>query len=365
MIYFDNASTTKTDAEVREIMLEALENSWANPSSLHKLGFELEKKVKKARLTISNKLGVSAENLYFTPSATIANNAVFNSCLRGKKGNIVISEIEHASIAKQAFDCIEVRRVRVDGHGFIDFEDFKSKIDSDTILVSIMNVNNELGTVNKISELAKIAKSINNKVLFHSDGVQAFKKVNIDLKDVDFYTIASHKINGPKGIAGLFIRKPENFYPLYFGGGQEKNIFSSTENVPAILGFAKASELDNNFDEIGKINAYLRREIGAIEDSLINSPEDASPYILNVCFKNIGAEILLHYLEMDDIYISTGSACSKNQKSSVLNAIGLGEDYSGGCIRISMDRNSSFEEGEKFMEKLREKIEIIRGILNR
>lgn len=364
MIYFDNAATTKMADEVKQVMINAFENIWANPSSLHRLGFETEKKIKEAREVISSKLNINSKNLFFVPSGTIANNAVIKSL--DKKGkNIVISEVEHASMfyASQEIEN-EIRYVKVDKFGFIDEEDLLNKVDENTVLVSILHVNNELGTINDINRLANLVKCKNKNTLFHSDGVQAFKKIDLSLSNVDFYTISSHKINGPKGIAAVYIKDIKSFNSLYQGGGQENNLFSGTENIQAILGFAEASKLENNYKEIKEINKFLREELGKIDNSIIISPNDkVSPYILNICFSGIGAEILLHYLEMDEIYISTGSACSKDKGSRVIKSIDLSKEYSEGCIRISLSRSSTIQEAEVFVEKVKEKVEIIRGIL--
>ncbi|MFM1538603.1 cysteine desulfurase family protein [Helcococcus bovis] len=364
MIYFDNASTTKMDEIVKNVVDEAYEKYWANPSSLHSLGFNVEKEIKNSRESIAKKLNINSKNLFFVPSGTIANNSVINS-VKMKDKNIVISSIEHACIFNSAKNSgMEVRIVQTDEFGFVNEDDLISKIDENTLLVSIIHVNNELGTINDINKLAEISKNENPKVLFHSDGVQAFNKIDVDLRNIDFYTISSHKINGPKGIAALYIKNVKTFNSLYFGGGQEADLFSGTENVQGIIGFAKAAQLDNNFVEISNINKYLRKEISGMSGVVINSPvENASPYILNVCFEKIGAEILLHYLEMDDIYISTGSACSKDKGSRVLESINVDKKYKEGCIRISLSKNSTMDEAVEFVKKLNEKVEIIRGIL--
>lgn len=364
MIYFDNASTSKVDDTIVEKLIESYSKNWANPSSLHRLGFESEKTVNWSRKVIADKLRVKEKNIFFVPSGTIANNAVLNSFdIEGK--NILVSETEHSSIYYSSLNKkAQVRYVKVDEFGFIDGQDMVKKIDENTVLISFIHVNNELGSINKINDLATIAKEKNPLLKFHSDGIQAFNKVDVSLNNIDFYTISGHKINGPKGAAGLYIKDPATFNNLYYGGKQESSVFSGTENVQAILGFGLASQLDNNYHDIKEINLYLRQEIEKIKDSKIISPDqDYSPFILNVCFKGIGAEILLHYLEMDEIFISTGSACNKGEKSRVLEAIGLDKYYNEGCIRISLSRNSTMGEAKIFIEKLREKLEIIRGII--
>lgn len=365
MIYFDNASTTKMDESVIEIMNKSFEDDFANPSSLHSLGFSVEKMIRDARLKFAKFFKVKADQIFFSPSASIANNTVLMSLI-DKNKKILVSEVEHSSIINLLKNNPDANYdfIKVNEYSFVDEEDLLSKVDDETALVSIMHVQNELGSINNINRLARLCKEKNPKVLFHSDGVQALNKIEIDLKDVDFYTIAGHKINGPKGIGVLFVRNKNNIHPLYFGGGQESGLFSGTENTYAIMGFAKALELNNNYEEIKKVNDYLRKGLEKIEGIRIISPVDyASPYILNFCIEGIGAEILLHYLEMDEVYISTGSACSKGAESRVLKAIGLDGEAVKGCIRISFDRNSSLEEGSIFLEKLEEKINLIRRII--
>lgn len=364
MIYFDNASTTKIDKSALDTMNEAYEISWANPSSLHRLGFDSEKRIKSARKTIASKLKVSENSIYFSPNATIANNTVLKKYdIKGK--NIIVSVIEHSSISNLVVNLeVEVRFVKVDKWGFVNQKDIVDLIDENTILVSIIHVNNEIGSINDINNLAKIVKEKNPKIKFHSDGVQAFKKIEVSLDNIDYYTISSHKIHGPKGVGALFVRNSNEISPIYIGGGQEKGIFSGTENIPAIIGFEKACELDNNYDKVSEINGYLRSEISKIDGSIILSPvENSSPFILNICIERIGAEILLHYLEMEDIYISTGSACNKKEKSKVLEALNLPSGFTDGCIRISLSKDNTIEEAQIFIEKLHEKIETIRRII--
>lgn len=368
MIYFDNASTTKMDRSAIEVMNKSFSQYFTNPSSLHSLGFEVEKKIRKSRESFAKFLNIKPEQVYFTPSGTLSNNAVIQSAIKNNpKGNIIIGAIEHASLINLYKNIdYDIRVCPVDEWGYTDEKKLVELIDENTCLVSIIHVSNELGVINDINTLSKICKEKNPNLSFHSDGVQAFKKIDINLAGVDYYTFSSHKINGPKGIAGLYIKNPKTFNPLYFGGGQEKGLFSGTENTYAIFAFEKALELDNNFDKVLELNQYLRRELAKIEGTkILSSEKNVSPYILNVCFEGIGAEILLHYLEMDQVYISTGSACSKGVKSKVLHELGLKDKDIDGCVRLSFDRNSSLEEGQKFIEILKNRLDMIRGILNR
>lgn len=367
MIYFDNAATTRMADEVIDEMNRSFLEDYANPSSLHSLGFGVEKKIKEARKKIAGRLGVADKDLFFAPSATLANNFVLNSFLQDGK-NIIISEGEHSSIRNFARnrEGYDIRFARLDKEGFVDKDHLLSLVDDNTVLVSIIHVQNELGSINDIGDLARAVKERNEGIFFHSDGVQAFNKIDIDLANVDAYTISAHKINGPKGLAALYMKEARRAKALYFGGGQEADIFPGTENTYSIRGLSKAIDLDNNYSDIYDLNKYIRDQVSKIRGVKIVSPEKSySPYILNISIEGIGAEILLHYLEMDQVYISTGSACSKGAESQVLKAIGLSEEEIKGCIRISFDRSSNMEEARRFVELLKGKVEIIRNIIGR
>lgn len=367
MIYFDNAATTKMAEEVINEMNKAFTEAFANPSSLHRQGFEVEKKIKEARKKLARKLGVSDKDLYFAPSATLANNFVINSFLQEGK-NIVISAGEHSSIknlAREKKD-FDIRLAAIDEFGFVDKSHLLSLVDDNTVLVSLIHVQNETGSINDINDLARSVKGKNRQVFFHSDGVQAFNKIEIDLSNIDGYTISGHKINGPKGIAALYMKNARKAKSLYYGGGQEFDVFPGTENTYSILGLAKAVDLDPKYEEIYAINMYMRGELSKVEGvRLVSPPYNFSPYILSVCISNIGAEILLHYLEMEEAYISTGSACSKGAESPVLKGIGVSEEEIKGCIRISFDRNSTMAQAEEFIKLLKEKVTVIRDIIGR
>lgn len=363
MIYLDNASTTKMAKTVMQAMIDSFDESFANPSSLHQLGFESEKMIRRTRQLLAKRLDIKANQIFFVPSGTIANNAVIQQHL--KKGeDILISELEHASIDSLQLKYPEqIKKIKVNKFGFVDLDDLKKKITAKTGLVSIIHVQNELASIQDIQGLAQEVKRINPKIKFHSDGVQAFDKIDISLELIDYYTISAHKINGPKGIAALYIREPKQFEAFYQGGGQEAGLFSGTENTYAIAGFESALTLKKN-KEIKKLNSFIREELGKIEGVHILSPlENASPYILSVGIEGIGAEILLHFLEMEDIYISTGSACAKGQESRVLKAIGIDDKLIEGAIRLSFDRYTNQDELEKFIDILKNKVEIIRGMI--
>ena len=380
MIYLDNCATTKPRKEVIDLMCQALENDFANPSSLHTFGQSVENKVDKAREALSNLLNINSDNLYFTSGGTESNNIALNGFINKNKhlGNeIITTPIEHSSVIeklksyeKQGFKIITCK---VDKNGNIDLDDLYSKINENTILISLIHVNNELGTIAPVKEIIKKAKSINKNILVHVDGVQSCGKISVDLKDIncDSYSMSGHKIYGPKGIGALYLKEGLVIDSLTKGGGQEKNLRSGTENVPAIIGLGKAAELmDKNFakeqEHSKMIKEYLKEKISQnIDDFIINTPENSSNYVLSISFKSIRGEVLLHYLEQDEIYISTASACSSNgtDKNRVLDAINIDKAYEDGTIRICTSYETSKDDIDKFVEKLKIYVEEIRSIM--
>lgn len=380
MIYLDNCATTKPRKEVIDLMCKALEEDFANPSSLHTFGQSVENKVDKAREALSNLLNINSDNLYFTSGGTESNNIALNGFINKNKhlGNeIITTPIEHSSVIeklksyeKQAFKIITCK---VDKNGNIDLDDLYSKINENTILISLIHVNNELGTIAPVKEIIKKAKSINKNILIHVDGVQSCGKISVDLKDIncDSYSMSGHKIYGPKGIGALYLKEGLVIDSLTKGGGQEKNLRSGTENVPAIIGLGKAAELmGKNFakeqEHSKMIKEYLKEKISQnIDDFIINTPENSSNYVLSISFKSIRGEVLLHYLEQDEIYISTASACSSNgtDKNRVLDAINIDKAYEDGTIRICTSYETSKDDIDKFVEKLKIYVEEIRSIM--
>ena len=380
MIYLDNCATTKPDKEVVEVMMKALTDDFANPSSLHSFGHRVEKEIDVARKNAASLIGAQAEEIYFTSGGTESNNIAVHGAIeknkrRGKK--IITSAIEHASIDDQFKHYkekgYEVVYLDVDETGAADIEKFKEVMDEDTILVSLIYVHNELGTVNRVKEIFEIAKAINKDVFCHVDGVQAVGKIPVDVKDLGCHTFSfsSHKIYGPKGMGALYKRKDVNINSLVIGGGQEKGLRSGTENVPGILGFGKACELtkrdlDKRLAHAKEIKEYLLKKLEEnLEDYKINTPEYSTDFIVSLSILDIRAEVLLHYLEGDEIYISTASACTSNgtHKSTTLEQIGLSDKYAEGTIRICTSKDTSREDIDIFVEKLIEYVDEIRKIM--
>ena len=380
MIYLDNCATTKPDREVVDIMMRALTEDFANPSSLHSFGLKVEKEIEVARKNAADLIGAQSDEIYFTSGGTESNNIAVHGAIeknkrRGKK--IITSSIEHASIDDQFKHYrelgYEVVYLDVDESGAVDIEKFKKEMNEDTILVSIIYVHNELGTINNVKEIFDIAKSVNKNVFCHVDGVQAVGKIPVNVKDIlcDTFSFSSHKIHGPKGMGGLYKKRDVKIDSLVIGGGQEKGLRSGTENVPGILGFGKACELtkrdlDKRLENAKVIKEYLLEKLDDnLEDYKINTPENATNFIVSLSILDIRAEVLLHYLEGDEIYISTASACTSNgtHKSTTLEQIGLDDKYAEGTIRICTSKDTTKEDIDIFVEKLVEYVEEIRKIM--
>lgn len=384
MIYLDNCSTTRPREEVVKIILDSMRNDFGNPSSLHRLGMKSEKKIKEAREYIAKYLNVNNSEIYFTSGGTESNNIAIQSIVskmskRGK--HIVTTKIEHPSVLnimkdyeKQGFD---ITYLDVDNLGYISLEQLKNAITKDTILVSIMHVNNEIGAIQPISKIKSIIKEVNPNVYLHVDGVQGFGKVNISLKNwgIDSYSFSGHKVYGPKGIGGLYVDKKQILSPIVFGGNQEKGLRSGTENLTGIIGFGEAVRImGENFkseaDHVLKLKNYFANKIKEeIKDMRFNTTldESSSPYILNISFKYVRGEVLLHYLEDKDIYVSTSSACSSKgtEKSHVLKAIGLGNEEIEGAIRFCFSYENTIEDMDYTVQILKESVSEIRQITMR
>lgn len=381
MIYLDNCATTKPDDEVVKVMLNYLQEDFANPSSIHSFGHKVQKKLQSARLMVSEFINADSDEVFFTSGGTESNNISINGLVNKNKRNgkkIITTSFEHSSISEvfKHLESIgyEVIYIPVDSYGNVNRDVFLNSIDKDTIVVSLIHVQNEIGTIIDVKNLIRDAKSINNKILFHVDGVQAFGKIPVDVKDIgcDTYSMSSHKIYGPKGVGAIYKRKSIEIEPLVYGGAQERNLRSGTENVPGILGFAKACELmKNDFYNRSKhaldLKTHLLERLEEFSDYRINTPKNSSNYVLSISFKNIRAEVLVHYLEQDEIYISTASACTSNgtKKSGTLASIGLSNDYMEGTIRICFAKYNSLEDIDKFVDKLKIYVDEIRSIMVR
>lgn len=382
--YLDNGATTRPSEEVINIMVKSMREYYGNPSSMHRKGVEIEKLVKKARKQVAKALGADEGEIYFTSGGTESNNIAIFGALEGnkRKGNhIITTKIEHPSVLN-VFKILEekgyeVTYLNVDKNGIIDIEEFRSSLREDTVLISIMYVNNEVGAIQPITDIVKIIKGKKNKPLLHIDAIQAFGKVkfNVNKLKVDLMTISGHKIHGPKGIGALYVKKGTKIKSIIFGGNQEQGLRSGTENVPGILGLGTAAELakknfESNANKMLELKVKLLNGIKKqIEDIKINGSEieGSAPHILNVSFEGIRGEVLLHSLEQEGIYISTGSACSSKKKafSHVLEEMGLNDDQLEGAIRFSLSYENTEEEIEYTIEKLSNTIADLRKVIGR
>jgi cysteine desulfurase len=380
-IYFDNSATTRPYDEVIEYMAWVSGNIYGNPSSLHTKGIEAEKLVKKSREIIADSLKADKNEILFTSGGTESNNLAIRGYLqanRRKGKHIITSTIEHPSVL-EVFKHLEntgykVDYIEVDKRGIVNPDAIKSKITGDTALISVIYVNNETGAIQPIEKIAEIKNSVNRDTAFHVDAVQAYGKLEVcpNKEGIDLMTLSSHKIHGPKGVGVLYVNKSIKISPILFGGGQESLLRSGTENVPGICGFGKAVEkifknIKDNRSRMQNLKSYFIEMLNHIsEEYKIITPDNSSPYILNVSFPQVKAEVLLHHLEEKGIFVSTGSACSsrKNLYSHVLSAMGLDKQYIEGAIRFSFTAENKEEEVKKTIEALNDilpRIRIKRG----
>ena len=369
MIYLDNAATTKPFDGVIQRMAHFYTEAYFNPSALYAPAFQTAKEVDACRAVLLSALG-GWGNLYFTSCATESNSWVFRSGFKNKRGNIVVSAGEHASVYENAQAIAatgtEVRFAKLKADGTVDCEDFMQKVDAQTSLVSIIHYSNETGAVNDIKRLATLAKSKNANLTFHSDGVQAFGKTDIDCRalGIDLYSISAHKIGGPKGIGALWVREGLRLSPIIIGGGQEKNWRSGTENVAGIAGFAEAYRLFTQIDrqKIADIKAKIKEALCAHPYVSINGSENGSPFILSVAVSGVKAEILQRKLAEQGILVGLGSACASRLKNNrVLAAMGKRKEQIEGSIRLSFGADTLTLNGDAVGKQIVNCIETLRA----
>lgn len=378
MIYFDNASTTKMSDAVLEKMYQFMKTGFANPSSLHSLGFDVEKEITKARKNIASALKATPDEIYFTSGGTEANNTAILGVAEAykKRGNRVVTmRIEHPSVTdsykeleKRGF---EVVTLDVDEKGYIDINDLEEAVNEDTILVSIMYVNNEVGTVQNMEKIYSVIKSKNKNCIFHTDCVQAFGKHTINCKNADIITISGHKIQSAKGTGAMYIKKGVRVNNLHFGGGQEKGFRPGTENTYGIVAMGEAVDIavkniDKNFENVSKVRNSLLNITNELEGVYVNGDiENGSPYILNLSFENVKGEVLLHALENDGIYVATGSACSSRAKEKKKIVDYIVDGRGSNAVRFSFSSENTVEEAEKVVECLKKQVPLLRRFVPR
>ncbi len=372
-VYLDNSATTRPAPSVVEAMREALTDNFGNPSSLYRVGLNAEKTLKQARESVAKTLGAEASEITFTSGGTEGDNTVLKGVWesRHRQGKrIITTAVEHPAVLrccewleKQG---AEVVYLPVLSDGTFDWAAFTAALTKDTILVSVMQVNNESGAVMPIQRIGEAVRALGNGCLLHTDAVQSYGKTDTDMKalGVDFAVLSGHKVHGPKGVGALYVRSGLHLPPLLHGGGQEKGLRSGTENMPGIAGMGAAarlllSEKDKRIEAMKRARARLLADIRAsISDIRVNSPEDGICSVLNISFLGCRGEVLLHMLEESEIFVSTGSACSSKSKGShVLQAMGLRSEEIEGAVRFSFCGDNTEEEMDYVAEKLKEAVE--------
>ncbi len=356
-IYLDNSSTTKPCSSSISAIEDALVNNWGNPSSLHNLGLKAEHIINNTRSSIADFLNCREDEIYFTGSGTEANNlAIIGAAesLKRRGNKIITTSVEHPSVLNTceylSQSGFEITYIKPHKDGSIHASDILNAVDNKTVLITMMLVNNETGSIFPVAEVGEALKEMKSKVLLHTDCVQAFGKMNIDVDElgVDLLSASGHKIHGPKGIGFLYKRKGVNLNPVIHGGNQEKGLRSGTESVPLIAGLKGAvSELKINstLSEIKKLHAYALEKFSQNDGIVINSPTVKNlPYILNISVQGYRSETLLHFLEANNIYVSSGSACAKGKGSHVLSEMGLSLDRTDSALRISFSRYNTSED---------------------
>lgn len=372
--YFDNSATTKPCQQAVDAVTEALVFAWGNPSSLHDKGLEADDILRKSREAVAKKLSCSADEIIFTSGGTESNNMALVGAARANRRagrRIVSTNVEHPSVdetlTRLENEGFEVVRLRVDGTGRISENELFKAVDRNTVLVSIMAVNNEVGTIQPFEAAKKAVLAAGAPALIHCDAVQAFGKMPLKpaAMGIDLMSISSHKIHGPKGVGALYVRKGVRLAPRTFGGLQEKQLRPGTEPMPAIAGFgAAAAALPDIKAELASTTAlrdYMTARLRELDGIVINSPADALPYITSISAPGKRSEPMLNFLSERGVYVSSGSACSKGHKSRVLTAMGLDRARLESPLRISFSRYTTVEEIDYFISCLSDALRVLRG----
>jgi len=365
IIYADHAATTPVDERVIKVMLPFFKEKFGNPSVVYDLGVEAKKAIEKSRNKIAELINASPDEIFFTSGGTESDNWAIKGIAEAypEKKHIITSNIEHHAVLNPIewleAKGYEVTYIKVDAQGLINPEDVEKTIRKDTLMVSIMHANNEIGTIEPIEEIGRICREKN--VIFHTDAVQTLGKLSIDVKkmNIDLLSASSHKIYGPKGVGMLYVRKGIEIAPLIHGGGQERKMRSGTENVPGIVGFAKALEIahknmNKENEKLKRLTDYLKKEILSIEGTHLNGHSILRvPGNLNFWFEGIEGEGLIMLLNEEGICASTGSACSTSslKPSHVLTAIGISPEHSHGSLRLTLGRSTTLKD-IKFIAKI-------------
>lgn len=376
-VYFDNSATTKVFDCVRDIVVKTMTEDYGNPSAKHKKGMEAEQYVRRAAAQIAKTLKVQEKEILFTSGGTESNNmALIGTAMANHRAgkHLITTRIEHASVynpmawlEQQGF---EVTYLGVDEQGHISLEELRKAIRPDTILVSVMHVNNEIGAIEPVEEIGAMLHEVNPSILFHVDAIQSYGKLQIRPKkaQIDLLSASGHKIHGPKGVGFLYIDQRVKIHPLIYGGGQQRDLRPGTENVPGIAGLgAAAEEIYRNHEEkmerlIGLKDYFISR-IGEIPEAVVNSlpGKEGAPQIVSVSFSGVRSEVLLHALEDKGIYVSSGSACSSNHPaiSGTLKAVGVKRELLDSTLRFSFGMFNTREEADYTIDMLKELLPVL------
>ncbi|MBR1823061.1 MAG: cysteine desulfurase [Ruminococcus sp.] len=374
-VYLDNAATTKPCEEAVRAALAAMTENFGNPSSLHRAGLEAQLAMDGARKIIADSIGADPSCLCFTSGATESNNLALRgaSAAYGRKAKrIVISSVEHASVEETAADLekkgFEVTRVSPREDGRFYAADFLNACGEDVCLVSMMYVNNETGYILPVKETFAMIKRKFPHIITHTDCVQAYMKLAVKASalNADLISLSGHKVHGGKGVGALYIKKGVRVLPVVTGGKQEKGIRSGTESVPMICAFGAAVEklaptINDRWERLTALKAHLMSRLSEMENISVNSPDDGSPYVVNISAEGKRSEIMLHFLESKGVYVSSGSACSKGQQSGVLGQFGITGKRADSALRISMSAETTEAELDEFISALGEGMEKVRG----
>ena len=376
--YLDNSATTRVLDSVKDLMVTIMTEDYGNPSSMHRKGMEAERYVREARENIARTLKVQDKEIIFTSGGTESNNmALIGGAMANKRaGNhIITTRIEHASVynplaflESQGFS---VTYLDVDRKGHISLSDLQEALRPETILVSIMYVNNEIGAVEPVEEIGRIVKAYRPSILFHVDAIQAYGKYEIRPKkqNIDLLSVSGHKIHGPKGVGFLYISEKAKVQPLILGGGQQNGMRSGTDNVPGIAGLGAAAEeiyrnLEKNNEHLYSLKEYIAKGLERIPDIRINGMplREGAPQILSISVMGVRSEVLLHALEDREIYVSAGSACSshKRKPSATLSAMGMSGDQIESTVRLSFSESNTIEEADCFLRAMEELVPMLR-----
>lgn len=371
MIYLDNAATTQLDAECMDVIRQYNLECFYNPSALYRKAMENGNALKKARGVIAKSLGAGSQEIIFTSSGSEADNIAMLCSLRAKTGRVIVGASEHSAVYNTALELkvrgYDVEFVACDSYGRTDLNKLKDLLDEKVVLVSIMHVCNETGALNDLAAISKIIKEKSPRAIFHSDGVQAYGKIDVNVKalGVDLYSVSAHKVHAPKGVGALYCRSGLFLKTFVFGGGQEGGVRSATENLSGIMAFADVVErnfkdIKGNFNKVQEVRAYLKEQLQDKFDNIkINTDmENSSPYIFSFALNSARGEVLVHCLEDKGVIIGTGSACN-SQKSTkrIPQALGISNSYAQGMLRVSFNEKNTKEEVDVFINALAESLQ--------